>query len=89
MASYHVWNNGDYFATEFVEAEWNGFGRPATIQSYRRPLGAITLPLWKAGFVIEEMAESLPTEECKKRYPEKYQQLRQEPLFLCVRAQKG
>jgi hypothetical protein len=51
--------------------------------------GAITLPLWKAGFVIEEMAESLPTEECKKRYPEKYQQLRQEPLFLCVRAQKG
>jgi SAM-dependent methyltransferase len=75
-----------YFSTQLLEEDWRLFG--LTIPAYRRPLGAMTAALWKAGFVIEQIVEPLPTAECKVAYPEHYEQLSRHPVFLCFRVRR-
>jgi SAM-dependent methyltransferase len=80
---------GDYFETIFVSEQWRSFSeKPVTVPFYRRPLGAITEALTNAAFVIERLTEAQPTEEYRQVDPEGYENARQHPSFLCIRAQR-
>ena len=80
---------GDYFETVLVSEEWRGFGdEPVTVSFYRRPLSAITEALANAAFVIERLTEAQPTADYRRANPEGYENARQRPSFLCVRAQR-
>ncbi len=76
----------DYFSTQEVDEDWLVFG--LKIPAYRRPLESISASLWGAGFVIEQIIEPKPTEECKQAFPEEYEKLSKHPVFLCVSARK-
>ena len=77
----------DYFATELVEEEWTGFGdSPVRVRFYRKPLSAIASSLANTGFVIEQIIEPRPVEECKRLDPESYQKLSITPWFLIIQA---
>lgn len=77
----------DYFATELIEEEWTGFGNsPVRVRFYRRPLSAITSSLANTGFIIEQIIEPRPVEECKRLNPKSYQKLSTTPWFLIIQA---
>ena len=79
----------NYFEVEAVEYEWNGFGEPVRVPSYRRPLSAVINPLVRAGFAVDELLEPTPTEAFRQADPEDYEALSREPGFMCVRAVKA
>ena len=79
----------NYYAVELVEFTWRGFGKPVRVPSYRRPMSAVTNPLVKAGFILEQILEPLPTQEFKEDEPEDYEKLIHSPGFMCVKAMKG
>jgi SAM-dependent methyltransferase len=74
----------DYFATELIADEPSGFAIP--IPYYRRPLTAILEPLSAAGFSLEQLVEARPTDACRQRHPQTYDELSRRPSFLCIRA---
>ena len=76
----------DYFSVQQLEEDWLVFG--LKIPAYRRPLGAMTAALWQAGFVIEQVVEPKPTEECLEVYPESFERLSKHPVFLCMSTRK-
>jgi len=78
----------NYFATELVETDWTGFDICVRMSSYRRPLSAMISPLARAGFVVEQIIEPRPTEECKHKDLEAYEKLSKQPGFLCARTRK-
>ncbi|NJM90603.1 MAG: class I SAM-dependent methyltransferase [Hydrococcus sp. RU_2_2] len=80
---------GDYFEVEQFVTQWTGFGEPyPKIVSYRRPLQSILNPLVRAGFILDEILEPKPIAEFQQTDPEHYDELMQEPVFLCIRAYK-
>jgi ubiquinone/menaquinone biosynthesis C-methylase UbiE len=79
----------NYFEVERVEFTWRGFGKPVRVPSYRRPMSAVTNPLVRAGFILEQILEPLPTQEFKEDEPEDYEKLIHSPGFMCVKAVKG
>ena len=79
-------NTDNYFALEQVECTWTGFGKEISMPSYRRSLEDFVMPVIEAGFQIERLHESRPTEDFKRADPERYQSLLRRPVFLCVRA---
>ena len=89
---YAIYNDhretSNYYAVELVECEWNGFGIPVRMPSYRRPLNEVINPLVKAGFRVDQLLEPIPTEEFKQRDPEEFDILNKNPGFMCVRAIK-
>jgi len=88
LLDYILHSSEDYYAIRMVEDEWSSFGEPVRVCYWVRPLGALTDALAGAGFVIEQMLEPQPTEECRQRFPEAYAKLSKKPWFLCVRARK-
>ncbi len=76
----------DYFTVEKTEMIWKTWGVPVVMPSYRRPLQNITESLHSAGFLIERMIESQPTEDYKRADPESYERLRVRPSFINVKA---
>ena len=86
-ATHHFISN--YFKVERVEYVWRGFGKPVRVPSYRRPMSAVINPLLKAGFILDQILEPLPTDEFKEEDPEEYEELMRSPGFMCVRAVKG
>jgi SAM-dependent methyltransferase len=79
----------NYFNVELVEYVWRGFGKPVRVPSYRRPISGVINPLVKAGFILEQILEPLPTEEFSLVDPDDYEELTRSPGFMCVRAVKG
>jgi ubiquinone/menaquinone biosynthesis C-methylase UbiE len=79
----------NYFNVELVEYVWRGFGKPVRVPSYRRPISGVINPLVKAGFILEQILEPLPTEEFSLVDPDDYEELIRSPGFMCVRAVKG
>ncbi len=77
-----------YFEVEHVKINWNGFGKPIEVNSYRRPLFECIKPLTKNGFWIDKIIEPLPTDAFKKADPRRYNELIQFPSFLCIRGVK-
>jgi SAM-dependent methyltransferase len=78
----------NYFDIELVEYEWDGFGQRVLVPSYRRPLNEVINPLIKAGFVLKQILEPLPTEQFKQQDPEGYEELIRRPGFMCLQAIK-
>lgn len=88
LLDYELHPSEDYYATRLVEDEWSSFGEPVKVRYWVRPMGALAAALAGVGFVIEQMLEPRPTEECRQRFPEAYAKLSKKPWFLCVRARK-
>ena len=79
----------NYFTRELIEDEWHSFGeQPVQVRFYRRPLNSMITSLTDTGFVIENIIEPLPTEECQKLYPQDYKKLSTKPWFLIILARK-
>jgi len=84
--TYYESNN--YFETELVGSEWRGFGPHVYMPSFRRSLGATLNPFLHTGFMLETIVEPKPTEDFKEADPKHYNELSQQPCFLCIRARK-
>ena len=86
---YIYFKSNNYFETELVGSEWSGF-KPIQVYvpSFRRSLGATLNPLIEAGFCLERILEPKPTEKFKEADPKHYEELSQQPCFLCIRARK-
>ncbi len=86
---YLYFKSSNYFATELVGSEWQGF-EPVRVHmpSFRRSLGATLSPLIEAGFCLERIIEPKPTDEFREADAKHYEELSQQPCFLCVRARK-
>jgi SAM-dependent methyltransferase len=78
----------NYFEVELVELEWRGFGAAVQVPSYRRPLGEVINPLIRAGLVLEQILEPLPTDEFMEKATEDYEESSRRPGFMCIRAAK-
>ena len=86
---YTYFKSNNYFATELVGSVWKGFDKVRVhMPSFRRSLQATLNPLMEAGFRLERILEPLPTEEFKEADPEDYEELMEQPVFLCIRARK-
>ena len=86
---YNYFKSNNYFETELVGSVWRGFESVRVhMPSYRRSLEATLNPLMDAGFRLEKILEPRPTEEFKRADPEDYEELLQQPSFLCIRARK-
>jgi SAM-dependent methyltransferase len=86
---FQLFDKADYFATDLLADSWQGYGNtPVCVRFYRRPLSAMTATLNSAGFIIKQIIEPRPTEECKQLYPQDYEKLSQKPWFLIILAQK-
>jgi SAM-dependent methyltransferase len=80
--------SASYFETELVASLWSGFGRRVHMPSYRRSLQETLNPFAEAGFCIRKVVEPRPTDEFKAADPRHYDELMQQPCFLCIRAVK-
>lgn len=86
---YKYYKSSKYFETEFVSSQWSGFGDvKVRMPSFRRSLEATLNPLIEAGFCLERILEPKPTEEFKEAEPADYEELLQQPSFLCIRVRK-
>jgi SAM-dependent methyltransferase len=86
---YTYFKSNNYFETELVGSEWRGFGAVKVhMPSYRRSLEATINPLIESGFRLERILEPRPTAEFKEADPKHYQELLEQPSFLCIRARK-
>ena len=86
---YNYFKSSNYFETELVDGEWRGFESVRVFMpSFRRSLSATFNPLVEAGFHLERILEPKPTDEFKKADPKHYEELSQQPCFLCIRARK-
>jgi hypothetical protein len=55
---------------------------------FRRSLTQTINPVIEAGLRLERVLEPQPTEEFKRADPKHYEELRQQPSFVCIRAGK-
>lgn len=77
-----------YHAIERQKLPWRGFGKPVEMVSWRRPLQEVLRPPMRAGFVLDEVLEPLPTGEMRLSDPKHFAELHREPGFLCMRYRK-
>ncbi|OLE55279.1 MAG: hypothetical protein AUG51_04155 [Acidobacteria bacterium 13_1_20CM_3_53_8] len=86
---YVYFKSNNYFEIELVGSEWQGFNSVQVhMPSFRRSLEATLNPLIEAGFHLERILEPKPTDEFKEADPKHYEELLQQPSFLCIRARK-
>jgi SAM-dependent methyltransferase len=89
LFDYLYFKSNNYFETELVGSEWRGFESVRVyMPSFRRSLGAMLNPLIEVGFRLEKILEPKPTDEFKEADPRHYQELSQQPCFICIRARK-
>lgn len=69
-----------------VEAQEDTIGWAGLIRFYRRPMSRIVNDLAEAGFAIERMEETEPTEAFRQLKPERFEQIQRQPEFLFIRA---
>lgn len=77
-----------YFETEQVSCIWRGFGVEVEMPSYRRSLSAVINSVLDSGFELVGIVEPEPTKEFREADPIRYERLRRQPSFLCVKARK-
>lgn len=79
---------GGYFETRRITETWRKGGQAVTVSFWRRPLTAMVAAFRAAGFVVADMVEPMPLDQCAERFPDDYQTLTTAPRFLFVRLQK-
>jgi SAM-dependent methyltransferase len=85
---YVLFKKANYFTQELIEDEWYVGDKTVKLHFFRRPLHNMITALNNTGFVVENIIEPRPTEECQKLYPQDYQKLSTQPWFLIVLARK-
>lgn len=75
----------NYFAVEHVVDHWDWVGR---VEFYRRSLTEIVDSVVESHFVIERLAEPMPTEEFRAAKPDSWDTLMNQPAFLMIFARK-
>lgn len=75
----------NYFAVEHVVDHWDWLGR---VEFYRRSLTEIVDSVMESDFVIDKLAEPLPTEELRAASPDVWETLMNQPAFLMILARK-
>ena len=89
LFDYVYYKSNNYYETELVGVDWKGFENVRVhMPSFRRSLGVMLNPLFEAGFRLEKIIEPKPTEEFKAADPKHYEELSQQPCFICFRAAK-
>jgi len=85
---YAFFNSEKYFEIEHVKCNWEGFGPPIEMNSFRRSLGDCINPLTENGFYVDRLVEPKPTKEFEKSDPKHFKALNDFPAFMCIRAIK-
>jgi SAM-dependent methyltransferase len=94
FSTHHPYNDhkrfgGPYFETRLVTRTGQLGEKSYALPYYFRPLSAITEGLAQAGFLIERLTETKPTEEFRLADPEGYVKRMENASFLCARARKA
>jgi len=76
---------GGYFETELVSDTWRKADIEVIQHFWRRPLSATIDAFANSGFVVERVAEPLPSTEALGRFPEELTQLVGVPTFVVYR----
>jgi SAM-dependent methyltransferase len=79
----------DYHAVCRVQETWRGFGTPAQVTFYHRPLQRIVADLLASGFALRGMHEPQPTADADARDPRLAARFRTKPGFLIVDAESA
>jgi len=85
---YNFFKSSNYFNIEHVECVWKGFGKPISINSFRRPLSECLLPITDNGIYIDKIVEPKPLKEFEQFDPRHFKELNEFPAFMCIRAVK-
>ncbi|CAL9611939.1 Trans-aconitate 2-methyltransferase [Streptomyces sp. enrichment culture] len=77
--------SGDYFRVEEPSDEWTGFGSPApVVRFFRRPLGAMTADVHRAGLGLRELYEPRADPARREEFGDRYGKLSRTPSFLVL-----
>jgi len=79
---------GSYFQTALETDIWHTPSGDEQVHFWREPLSALCTAATDAGFLIEKLAEPVPAETMRARYPDDYEKLSTEPGFLILRLLK-
>lgn len=79
-----LFNLPDYFATAYIEDEWD----TGKVSYYHRSLTTILNTVVETGFVIEKVLEPQPVPAMRLTHPELYDKLMHNPWFLVIRARR-
>lgn len=77
---------GNYHLTELIEDEWPAFN--VRMKYYRRPLAHVFNVLKETEFRLTDLLEPIPVEECRKNFPDTYEELSRKPWFIFFKAVK-
>lgn len=69
-----------------MESVWSGFGRQGLDAELSRSLEETLNPFGEVGFLIRRLVEPRPTPEFRAPDPKHYEELMQQPCFLCIHA---
>ena len=85
----HLFAKGEnYFATYAFDDIWEIEGREIKMRFWHRPLAAMIEAIQGAGFAIAHIAEPMPLEIARDRFPEAYASLTTAPRFIFFSASK-
>ena len=76
---------GSYFDVRVEEDVWQRDGGEYTVRYWREPLGVFCAAATDAGFLIERLVEPAPAESMRERWPDEWETLQREPVFLLLR----
>ena len=79
---------GSYFDMKLETDIWHTPSGDQPVRFWREPLSALCTAATSAGFLIETLAEPMPADTMRERYPEDYEKLTTEPGFLLLRLVK-
>jgi ubiquinone/menaquinone biosynthesis C-methylase UbiE len=85
---YQYYKSKNYFSKEKVGCHWGGFKKKVYVPCYRYPLQYLINSLINANFTLDYLLEPLPTEEFKDADVKHYNELKEFPGFMCIRAIK-
>ena len=86
FSAFDLHKSEKYFEVEHVKCNWDGYGKPIEVNSFRRPLNECISPITNNGFYIDQIVEPKPTKEFEKLDPKHYKELNKFPAFMCLRA---
>jgi L-amino acid N-acyltransferase YncA/ubiquinone/menaquinone biosynthesis C-methylase UbiE len=77
-----------YFDVALETDVWQRDGKTWDVRYWREPLSSLADAVQRAGFLIEQVAEPLPAESMRARWPDDFDKLSQQPGFLNLRLRK-
>jgi SAM-dependent methyltransferase len=85
---YLILKKKSYLDKFLVQDEWGSSTNSFKVFYYTRPLSDVLKPIIHSPFTILSIDEPKPTEECKRKSPEIFEKLSNQPSFLFIVLQK-